>query len=274
MPKACAGPPSRQEVALVEQPDRIDEAGARPALRRQAPVEAFGQVARLDHRIEMMLARDRLRAATGLPHAAPGPDRPHVRVVAQRIDQPLVRHIAVEHDDGGIVEPDQLVGLLPQALVPLLNVAAEQAVKGKVFDEEALLAHDPDRLRHGEEHRLQRLRAPPRDREHPAQMAHADAIRGHEQDPALAARRTCSLDGSARPADQIAQALPRAPPGRTAAPPAPSRARSGERTPAGRHGARVPARGPRGARHRWRRRRTGSGSAVAGSSPRRSPSLR
>ena len=135
----------------------------------------------------------------------------------KRIDQPLIRHVAVEHQDGRIVEPDQLVDLLAQALVPALDVAAEQAVKGQILDQEALLAHDPDRLREGEEHRLERLRAAPRDREHPGQMADADAVRGHEQDPPLAARRRRPPGrfGAAGRSDPAG--APRAPRGRSAA---------------------------------------------------------
>ena len=198
------------------------------------------------------------------------PDRPHIRIVAQGVDQALIRHVAIEHQDGRIVEPDQLVDLLPQALVPVLDVAIEQAVIGQVFDEKTLLTHDPDRLRQREEHRLQRLRAASRDGEHAGQMADADAVRGHEQDPPLATRDAEPRRIGAAGRSDLAGAR-RAPRGRTAARPAPGHVGCGERTRAGRHGAGAPARGPRRARHRSRRRRTGSGNAAAGSPPRRSP---
>ena len=70
-----------------------------------------------------------------------------------------------------------------------------------------LVAHDPDCLREGEEHGLQRLCAASRDGQHPGQVADTDTIRRNEQDPPLTARNTGRPGCSARSANQITKTL-------------------------------------------------------------------
>ena len=89
-----------------------DHPGTRAALQGEPTIEIARQIAWLHDRIEMPLAGDCIFAASRLPHAAPAPNRQQIQVVGQRIDQPLIRDVAVEQEDRRVVEADQLVELL------------------------------------------------------------------------------------------------------------------------------------------------------------------
>ena len=85
-------------------------------MQGEPTIEIARQIAWLHDRIEMPLAGDGILAATRLPHAAPAPNRQQIRVVGQRIDQPLIRDVAVEQEDRRVIEADQLVELLRKLL--------------------------------------------------------------------------------------------------------------------------------------------------------------
>ncbi len=158
-------------------------------LARRPPILRRRELARLEHGVEPVTAGERHRAGSPPPQAPATPDRQ--RHVLDRRHQRVPGQDPVEDQRPrrGLRDRRPQAGAEPARPAPVVS-GPRAAVGGHVLDRKAEVPRHRGRLGEGEEERLDPRAQAPGDGHRAGHVAEAGAVRGHEQDPSVAAHAT------------------------------------------------------------------------------------